>query len=123
VKRLRTLRFRYWIMPAILAALAARAFLPAGFMSTSGADGMSPTIAMCSPDKMRRERVEIPGQPEPREHRPRCEHCLAPLLGAPVAQLHFSAPALLPELVVPTHAQLATSPLLRAQEARAPPHA
>lgn len=123
MKRLRTLRFRYWIMPVILAALAARAFLPAGFMSTSGADGMSATIAMCSPDKMRRERVEIPGQQERREHRPQCEHCLAPLLGAPVALLDFSAPALSPELLVPSRAQLTSSPLLRVQEARAPPHA
>jgi hypothetical protein len=123
VKRLRTLRVRYWIMPVLLAALAARAFLPAGFMSTSGSDGMSATIAMCSPDKTRRERVEIPAQRLPGEHRLQCEHCLAPLLGAPVAHLHFSTPAAVPALFVPADAQLVSSPLLRSQEARAPPHA
>lgn len=110
-------------MPVILAALAARAFLPAGFMSTSGTEGMSATIAMCSQDKTRRERIDYPAQRLPGEHRPQCEHCLAPLLGAPVAHLHFSAPAATPSLLVPVDAQLAASPLLRSQEARAPPHA
>lgn len=109
-------------MPVILAALAARALIPAGFMSTAG-DGMSATIAMCSQDETRRERVEIPGRQLPGEHRLQCEHCLAPLLGAPVAHLDFSAPAATPDLFVPADAQRALSPLLRSQRARAPPHA
>ena len=110
-------------MPVILAALAARAFVPAGFMSVSSGDGMSATIAMCSKDKTRREQVEIPGGQQPAEHRPHCEYCLAPLLGTPFAQVDFKAPAATPTLPVPVDEQLASSPLLRSQEARAPPHA
>jgi hypothetical protein len=123
VKRLRTLRFRYWVMPVILAALAARAFMPAGFMSMSGEGGMSATIAMCSQDKTRRERFEFPGEQSPGEHRLQCKHCLAPVLGAPFAFHDFSSPATPLAILVPEQPQLAFSPLLRAQEARAPPHA
>ncbi|HEX6396520.1 MAG TPA: hypothetical protein VFZ95_03790 [Steroidobacteraceae bacterium] len=123
MKRLRTLRFRYWAMPVILAALAARAFMPAGFMSMPGEDGMSATIAMCSQDKARRERIDFPGQQSPGEHRLQCKHCLAPVLGAPFAFYDFSAPATPLSVLVPGGAQLAFSPLLRSQEARAPPHA
>lgn len=124
MKRLRTLRFRYWVMPVILAALAARAFMPAGFMSISGENGMSATIAMCSQDKTRRERIEFPdGQQLPGEHRLQCKHCLSPVLGAPFAFYDFSAPAMPPVLLVSADGQLAFSPLLRSQEARAPPQA
>ena len=93
MKRLRTLRFRYWVMPVILAALAARAFMPAGFMSSAGEDGMAATIAMCSQDKTRRERIEFPGEKSPGEHRLQCKHCLAPVLGAPFAFYDSAAPA------------------------------
>jgi hypothetical protein len=123
VKRLRTLRLRYWIVPAVLAALAARALMPVGFMSVSGGDGISATIAMCSRDETRREQVEIPGGQRPAEHRPHCEYCLAPLLGTPFAQIDYRAPAVTPALPVPVDEQLASSPLRRSQEARAPPHA
>jgi hypothetical protein len=123
VKRLRTLRIRYWIMPVILAALAARAFMPTGFMSSAGGDGMAATIAMCSQDKSRRERIELPGDLRPGEHRLQCKHCLAPVLGAPFAFYDFSTPVAPPALLISADAQLAYSPLLRSQEARAPPHA
>jgi hypothetical protein len=123
VKRLRTMRFRHWVMPAILAALAARAFMPAGFMSMPGQDGMSATIAMCSQDKSRRERSDFAGEKPAAEHRFQCKHCLAPVMGSPFAFYQFSSPALTPALLVPANAQLAFTPLLRAQEARAPPHA
>jgi hypothetical protein len=123
VKRLRTLRLRYWIMPVILAALAARAFMPAGFMSSSGVDGLSASIAMCSQDKSRRERIEFPDEKSPGEHRLQCKHCLAPVLGAPFAFHPLPTPAAPPALLIPADAQLAFSPLLRSQEARAPPRA
>lgn len=110
-------------MPVVLAALAARALMPAGFMSVSGGDGTSAAIAMCSQDKTRREQVEIPGGQRPAEHRPHCEYCLAPLLGTPFAHIDFKVPAATPALAVPSDEQLASSPLLRSQEARAPPHA
>jgi len=123
VKRLRTLRFRYWVMPVILAALAARAFVPAGLMSMPGEDGMSATVAMCSQDKSRRERIELPGQQSPGEHRLQCKHCLAPVLGAPFAFYDSAAPATSAAVFAPEQAQLAFSPLPRSQQARAPPHA
>ena len=123
MKRLRTLRFRYWFMPVILAALAARAFMPAGFMSSAGEDGMAATIAMCSQDKTRRERIEFPGEKSPGEHRLQCKHCLSPVLGAPFAFYDSSPSASPPSLIIPADAQLAFSPLLRSQEARAPPQA
>ena len=124
MKRLRTLRFRYWVMPVILAALAAQAFMPAGFMSMTGEGGRSATIAMCSQDKSRRERIEFPGERQlPGEHRFQCKHCLAPVMGSPFAFHDFTSPATLPALLVPADEQLAFSPLQRSQEARAPPHA
>lgn len=123
MKRLRTLRLRYWLMPAILAALAARAFMPAGFMSISGPDGMTATIAMCTQNKARRERIELPGPQLPGEHRLQCKNCLTPVLGAPFAFQDFTTPAPPPPLFIPADAQLAFSPLLRSQAARAPPQA
>ena len=110
-------------MPVILAALAARAFMPAGFMSIPGEGGMSATIAMCSQDKSRRERIELPGQQSPGEHRLQCKHCLAPVLGAPFAFYDSAAPATSAAVFAPEQAQLAFSPLPRSQQARAPPHA
>ena len=122
VKRLRSLELRQWVLPVILAALAARAFMPAGFMSMAGDRTM--TFAMCSPDKSRRERLEIPGDPVPGQHRGmECQHCLAPVLGTPIAFLRVdSAPEW---TLVPREeaAQRPWLPLPRAQTARAPPHA
>jgi hypothetical protein len=123
VKRLRTLRFRYWVMPVILAALAARAVMPRGYMSMTGDAATTATNAMTSQDKTRRERIEFPGEQSPGEHRLQCKHCLAPVLGAPFAFHDFSSPATPLAILVPEQPQLAFSPLLRAQEARAPPHA
>ena len=123
MKRLRTLRLRYWVMPVILAALAARAFMPAGIMSLPGDGGMAATIAMCSQDRARRERIEFPGDQSGSDHRLQCKHCLSPVLGAPFAFHDFTTPATPPALLVPEQAQLAFSPLLRTQEARAPPQA
>jgi hypothetical protein len=59
----------------------------------------------------------------PGEHRLQCKHCLAPVLGAPFAFYDLSTPTSLPALLDPAVEQLAFSPLLRSQEARAPPHA
>jgi len=120
VKRLRSKR--HWVLPVVLAALAARAFMPAGFMPMSGERGM--TISMCSQDKSRRERLEIPGDPGPREHRGlECKHCLSPVLGNFIAFLGVDSSPVISRVSSDETAQLAGSPLLRAQSARAPPHA
>jgi hypothetical protein len=123
VKRLRTLRFRYWVMPVILAALAARAFMPAGFMTTP-ADGTSAWgITMCSPDKLQREDLVIPDEQAPSQHGPQCKFCGAPILGTPFASFDLVTPAPAPLLAVATDTRPAYAPLLRSQTARAPPQA
>ena len=122
MKRLRSLKFRHWVLPVLLAALAARAFMPAGFMATSGDRAM--TISMCSQDKSRRERLEIPGDPVPGEHRGlECKHCLSPVFGTPFAFHGVDSSPVSSPLPTLENAQLAGSPLLRAQSARAPPRA
>lgn len=123
MKSLRTLRFRYWIMPVILAALAARAFMPAGFMATS-AEGSAVRITMCSQDRLRGETLVIPGEQAPGEHRGlQCKYCGAPILGTPFASFDMVVPAPTPLLAVATDTPPIYSPLPRSQAARAPPQA
>ncbi len=96
--------------------------MPAGFMPMSGE--RSVTLSMCSQDKTRRERLEIPGDPAPGEHRGmECKHCLAPVFGTPFAFVAVDFAPVIPQLTQDESAQLAGSPLQRAQSARAPPHA
>ena len=122
MKRLRSLNFRHWVLPVVLAALAARAFMPAGFMAMSA--GHAVTISMCSQDKTRRERLEIPGDPVQGQHRAiECKHCLSPILGTPFAFVGVESSPVAPLIPNDAQPQLASSPLLRAQSARAPPHA
>ena len=116
------MKYRHWVLPVVLAALAARAFMPAGFMAMPGNHAV--TISMCSQDKSQRERLEIPGDPVPGEHRAlECKHCLSPILGALFAFLGVDSSPATPLLSQDEFAQLAWSPLLRAQSARAPPQA
>jgi len=118
VKRLRTLRFRSYVLPAILAALAARAFLPPGFMTT--AQGPAVNLQMCSLEQDRRG-SELPGE----DHdAPRCDHCLSPLGAAPIAATEATAPVRAAALLVQTllH-QVPLEPLRRSHSARAPPQA
>jgi hypothetical protein len=122
VKRLRTLRLRYWIMPVILAALSARAFLPAGFMASSG-DGTEVRIIMCSQEQGRSETLEIPGDPAGHERGLQCKYCGAPILGTPFASFDMAVPAPAPLLAVTTDTRSIYSPLPRSQAARAPPRA
>jgi hypothetical protein len=122
VIRLRLMRLRSWVLPLILAALAARAFMPSGFMMAENVPGSATVIqsTLCSRDQERRDAIELPGS----RHTPRCDHCLNPLGDAPIALL--IAPARIefsPLRVIDEVPQVAHAPLLRSQSARAPPHA
>src|SRR5262245_39608930 len=70
------MRVRSWMLPLLLASLAARAFMPAGFMANL--EGHTLKVAMCSVDPGQREAIEIPGS---KVHQS-CDYCLSPLLGA-----------------------------------------
>lgn len=125
MKRLRTLRFRNWVMPVILAALAARAFMPAGFMATS-ADGTAAVgITLCSQNRLQRENFVIPEADQaPGEHRGlQCKFCGAPILGTPFASFDLVTPAPAPLLATAGETHPSYAPLLRSQTARAPPQA
>jgi hypothetical protein len=119
------MRLRHWVFPLLLAALVARAFVPPGFMTVLG-EGQSARVAMCSYDPQRREIIELPGGLGSSTHEnPRCDHCLGPLVGAPIAFLDV-APAAppIPLRAVPFTSQLAfAAPEPRAQIPRAPPQA
>ena len=121
MKRLRQLG--YWVLPVVLAALAANALMPVGFMASGGGDSMVAGISVCSQDKDRRESIEIPGPGQP-DHATQCKHCFAPILGTPFAFIDFHAPAVTPLLIAPrAEEQVAHVGLLRSQAARAPPRA
>src|SRR6185503_18634175 len=120
VKRLRSLKFRSYVLPAILAALACRALAPSGFMTTTAEqDGIRVVeTQLCSLDPERRGAIEMPGESHERSS---CDHCLSPLGIAPIALLAPSAPvrmvSLLPRAL---QDQVAHASLQRAQLARAP---
>jgi hypothetical protein len=120
VTRLRSLRFRSWILPLLLGAFALRVLIPGGFMAVSGA-GLSLEAPMCSSVPGRSESLEIPEE-APKTH---CDRCLlSPPFEAPYAFVTpgFSALTLTPPL--PQQAsQVPEAPLARAQSARAPPQA
>jgi hypothetical protein len=123
VKRLRTLRFRSYVLPVILAALAARAFMPAGFMTaTEGPAGMRVADAqLCSFDKERRGVIELPGDQHDSSS---CDHCLSPLGNAPIALFDVGAPvAIVAGLVRQLVSQVGHTAPLRTQLARGPPQA
>jgi hypothetical protein len=123
VNRLRTLRFRYWVMPVILAALAARAFMPAGFMTTTGDGAAAVRISMCSRDKLQRETIVLPDEQAPAQHDLQCKFCGAPILGTPFASFDLVSPVPAPMLAAATETRPAYAPPLRSQTARAPPQA
>lgn len=120
MKMLRAMRLRHWTMPLVLAALAARALMPAGFMSTAGPDTVV-RIAMCSPDSRRSERLVIPGDPAPAHRGPECKYCGAPILGTPLASVGFDVPAPLEALRTDLEITPSYAPPRRSQSARAPP--
>ena len=123
MKRLRTLRFRYWAMPVILAALAARAFMPAGFMTTTGDGAWAMSITLCSQDKLQREIIIVPDEQAPAQHGLECKFCGAPIMGTPFASFDLVTPAPAPLLVAAGETRPSYAPLLRSQTARAPPQA
>ena len=122
MKRFRSLRARSLMMPLLLAALVLRVLIPSDVMPMAGMGGMlTVESALCSSGPDRTERLEIPADTP----QPHCERCLlTPPFEAPYA---FLMPAfsrvvqvpLLPERV----SQTPDAPLVRAQAARAPPHA
>lgn len=109
-------------MPLLLAALALRVLIPTDVMPAHGMNGdLSVVSSMCSTDPGRSELIEIPGETP----QPHCERCLlTPPFEAPYA---FLSPVFGPAVQVPLLpervSQVPESPLVRAQAARAPPHA
>jgi len=121
VKRLRPIRFAAWLLPVALGGLVV-VLVPGGF--TFSTDGTSASrMAMCSQEKLRRERMPSAEQ-VPGEHRgPLCRHCTAPFLGTPFALLDSGPSGSTPlASMVPGPAR-APVPLARARETRGPPHA
>jgi hypothetical protein len=107
-------------MPFVLAALALRALIPAGFMPGS-VDGIAFTAMLCAPlTPGATERIELPApNAQAQAH---CDFCVSPLLGAlpaaqgarlPVGAIWFAPRSLL--------AQISSHAPDRAPSARAPP--
>ena len=113
---MRTQRFRFWVLPVLLAALVFRVLAPPGFLMSGGDMALSASMCATTPGKI--EKIELPGEPV----KIHCEFCLAPPLGAPffVARIDASAPAASPPVARVT-TQLPDFPLVRAHSARAPP--
>jgi len=118
VTRFRSLRFRSFMMPLLLAALVLRVLIPTDVVHSQT---MSLASSMCSTDPQRSERIEIPVEPS----QPHCERCLlTPPFDAPYAFLSpVFGPAVQVRLAPERVSQVPESPLVRAQAARAPPHA
>jgi hypothetical protein len=111
-------------MPFVLAALALRALIPAGFMP-GASETFGFTAMLCSPGIVGAsgviERFELP--PGTGAHsQPHCDFCLAPLLGAPSAKdgacVFAQPPTLTP---ISFSAQVSSRSPDRAPSARAPP--
>jgi hypothetical protein len=112
-------------MPFVLAALALRALIPAGFMP-GPADGFAFTATICAPSSPKSqapatERIELPASPNGHAQ-PHCDFCVSPPLGAPPVVDGGRIPAV-PTSFAPTSfvAQVASSAPDRAPSARAPP--
>jgi hypothetical protein len=118
VNILRRMRARSWVLPLLLASLAARALMPAGFMASP--EGHSLKVSMCSVVPGQRETIEIPGT----QVHPSCDYCLSPLLGVlpAVRAPDFFAPR--PDSVdAAVVSQVPARLLARSQVPRAPPRA
>lgn len=116
VSRLRAHRFRSNVLPILLAALVFRVLVPPGFMMAGG--DMSLRASMCTTTPGKIEKIELPGG----NTQVHCEYCVAPPLGAPSAAPRIEAPARVASAAFTlVAAQVSSSPLVRAQSARAPP--
>jgi len=118
VRQLRSIRFRSYVLPILLGALALRFLIPAGFMPGS-ADSTMLSVSMCSTEAQS-ELLEIPSEPA----KPHCDHCTLPSLDAPLAPVNLAnlSPVPQPALLPWVESQLSDVPLLRAQNPRGPPH-
>ena len=88
VNRLRAFDLRHSVMPFVLAALALRALIPAGFMPGSS-ESFAFTAMLCAPQNLgsaevAMERFELPGSPDAHTQ-PHCDFCVSPVLGTPPA--------------------------------------
>lgn len=110
------------MLPFVLAALALRAFIPAGAMPDGNGD-LSFQTKMCSTQGGdSSETAELPGE-APAVPGMHCEFCGLPPLGAPFAQTH-RIPGSLPDLPpADVTAQISEFTPARAPSARAPPAA
>jgi hypothetical protein len=112
-------------MPFVLAALALRALIPAGFMPGSS-EAFGFTALLCSPQsavegRVATERFEVPASPGAHS-RPHCDFCVASPLGAPPATDGARLPAEAASLTpISFLAQVPTPAPDRAPSARAPP--
>ena len=118
MRQLRSIRFRSYVLPVLLGALALRFLMPAGFMPGSAESTML-SVSMCSTGTQN-ELLEIPSEPA----KPHCDHCTLPSLDAPLAPVNLARLSPVPQQVLLpwVESQLAEVPLLRAQIPRAPPH-
>jgi hypothetical protein len=118
VNRMRAQRFHSCVLPLLLAALVFRVLVPPGFMMGGG--DMTLRASMCTTTPGKTETIELPAE----SAKVHCEYCVAPPLGAPLAQLHVDPPArAICSRPTPLAAQISDTPLVRAQSARAPPQA
>lgn len=125
VNRLRSLRLRYQFMPWVLAALILRVLIPADAMMA--VPGLRLQASLCSlqdtgdtGDTGRTGTIELPGA----RSAPECEHCLAPLLDAPLAMHSLPEPRLADSGPFGAFdSQVSESTPQRPASARAPPRA
>ncbi|HEU4781596.1 MAG TPA: hypothetical protein VFS58_17080 [Steroidobacteraceae bacterium] len=118
MRQLRSIRFRSYVLPLLLAALVLQFLIPTGFMPAG--EGTTLTVAMCATEQGKSETLEIPGE----SAKPHCDQCTTPSMGAPLAPFNFAGPTQVPQrsLLPLLESQLSEAPLLRAQLARAPPN-
>jgi hypothetical protein len=112
-------------MPFVLAALALRALIPAGFMPASS-DSFAFIATICAPSSLESrspatEWAELPASPDGHAQ-PHCDFCVSPPLGAPPVIDGARIPAV-PASLAPASlvAQVASAAPDRAPSARAPP--
>ena len=110
-------------MPFVLAALALRAMIPAGFMPGS-TDSFAFTAMLCAPQNAgaaTMARFELPGSPDAHAQ-PHCDFCGAPALGGPPT-IDGTRPGVVTAPVATTRfeAQVFSRAPDRAPSARAPP--
>ena len=116
VNRMRAQRFHSRMLPLLLAALVFRVLVPPGFMIDG--DDMTLRASMCTTTPGKTETIELPAG----SAKVHCEYCVAPPLGAPLAQVQIDPPLrATPSVLTPVTAQISDTPLVRTQSARAPP--